>query len=307
MQKKHRIICLHFFLLLSLLSVSAGAAEKKTAYKTINYPGMQTQEVKSLKEKYLSKNYRAWLYRILDESQQYRIFVRNELAKNNMPAILEYLPLVESDYNPNAMSASGAAGLWQFMTNSVAGLLEYNEYVDQRLDPWVSTEAAIKKLKENYRTFGDWLLAITAYNCGAGALNRAIKKAGSRDFWYLCHEGYLTKQASGYVPKLLALADIIENDSFYGLDLPQGRAWNGTTLETRAGMFDYVTVKESISLSAIARELRIDEETFLSLNSALTKKVTPPSRKYAIRFPEGMKESAAYALKEMGFSPIHEK
>ena len=178
MQKKHRIICLHFFLLLSLLSVSAGAAEKKTAYKTINYPGMQTQEVKSLKEKYLSKNYRAWLYRILDEGQQYRIFVRNELAKNNMPAILEYLPLVESDYNPNAMSASGAAGLWQFMTNSVAGLLEYNEYVDQRLDPWVSTEAAIKKLKENYRTFGDWLLAITAYNCGAGALNRAIKKAG---------------------------------------------------------------------------------------------------------------------------------
>lgn len=306
MPEKHKILAAILFF--SFFSSIPFSAEKKASgtYKTINYPGMQTEEVRVLKEKYLSKNYHNWLYKNLDDGLQYRIYVRNELAKHKMPAILEYLPLVESDYNPNAISKSGAAGMWQFMTNSVAGLLEYNEYVDQRLDPWISTEAALKKLQDNYKTFGDWLLAITAYNCGAGALKRAIKKAGSKDFWYLCHKGYLTKQASGYVPKLLALADIIENDSFYGLNLPQGRAWNGTTLETRAGMFDYVTVKESIYLPALAHELRIDEETFLSLNSALVKKITPPAKKYRLRFPEGMKDSAIYALKEMGFSPITE-
>lgn len=304
-----RKISFSLFILFSLILIfplAANAKEQKTKYKTFNYPGMQSPEVKILKEKYLSKNYKAWLYKNLDEGQQYRIYVRNELEKHKMPAILEYLPLVESDYRADAISASGAAGLWQFMTNSVAGLLEYNEYVDQRLDPWISTQAAIKKLQDNYKTFGDWLLAITAYNCGAGALNRTIKKAGSRDFWYLCRKGYLSKQASGYVPKLLALADIIENDFYYGLDLPQGRAWNGTTLETRAGIFDYVTVKEKISLSALAYELRIDEESFFELNSALVKKVTPPNKKYSIRFPEGMKDSAIYALKEMGFSPIYE-
>ena len=233
---------------------------------------MQSMQVDALRTKYLT-THKKWLYDVLDDAQQYRIYVRNELEKRKMPAILEYLPFVESDYNPNARSRSGATGLWQFMTNSVAGLLEYNEYVDQRLDPWASTQAALTKLNDNYRTFGDWLLAITAYNCGAGALNRAIKKAGSRDFWYLAQNGYLSDQAAGYVPKLLAVADVVENDSYYNVVMPHARAWNGITLETRAGKFDYVTVHERIPLAAIAAELRIDEETFFALNSALVREI----------------------------------
>lgn len=265
---------------------------------------MNSMKVDILRTYYLSERAQKWLYNVLEEGQQYRIYTRNQLEKRKMPAILEYLPLVESEYNPNAKSSSGATGLWQFMTNSVKGLLEYNEYVDQRYDPWKSTDAALTKLNDNYKTFGDWLLAITAYNCGAGALNRAINKAGSRDFWYLSQNGYLSEQAAGYVPKLLAIADVVENDRYYGVSFPHAKAWNGTTLETRAGMFDYVTVKQSVPLKKLAYELRIDEETFLSLNSALIKQVTPPDRKYSIRFPEGMKESAEYALHEMGFFTI---
>ncbi len=290
-------------ILIFTLCSTVFSEEKKSAYKNLGYEGMQSMEVDLLRQKYLT-DLQKWLYQVLDDGQQYRIFIRNELERQKMPQILEYLALVESDYNPNARSKSGATGLWQFMTNSVAGLLEYDEYVDQRLDPWISTEAALKKLNTNYKTFGDWLLAITAYNCGAGALQRAIKKAGSKDFWYLSRNGYLSKQASGYVPKLLAIADVVENDSYYGVSFPHCRAWNGTTLETRAGKFDYIKVREAIPLKRLAYELRIDEETFLAMNSALIKQVTPPGKTYRLRFPEGMRDSAAYALNEMGFFAI---
>lgn len=279
-------------------SKKAGAPE--TVYKNLGFPGMDNAAVEQLRKKYLT-THRNYLYKILDEGQQYRIFVRNELEKRKMPAILEYLPLVESDYNPYAKSKSGATGLWQFMLNSISGLLEYNDFVDERLDPWKSTEAALKKLNENYRTFGDWLLAITAYNCGAGALKKAIKNAGSRDFWYLKEKGFLSEQASGYVPKLLAIADVVENSTYYGTTFPQARAWNGTTLETRAGMFDYVTVYDSVYLNALSHELRIDRQELYDLNSALVKHMTPPNKEYTLRFPEGMKDSAAYALNQMGY------
>lgn len=85
------------------------------------------------------------------------------------------------------------------------------------------------------------------------------------------------------------------------MNFPQARAWNGTTLETRAGMFDYVTVYDSVYLSALSHELRIDLQELCDLNSALIKQVTPPHKEYTLRFPEGMKDSAAYALSQMGY------
>lgn len=295
-----KTIILTVFLIVLFSNQLFSHSTSKKEYKNLGFTGMNDSSVKKLREKYLT-THKEWLYDVLDNGQQYRIYVRNMLEKQNMPAILEYLPLVESNYNPYARSRSGATGLWQFMLNSISGLLEYNEYVDQRLDPWKSTEAALKKLNENYKTFGDWLLAITAYNCGQGALKKAIKKAGSKDFWYLKNNGFLSEQATGYVPKLLAIADVCENAEYYGVNLPTGRAWNNTTLETRAGMFEYVTVYKSVYLNELAHELRIDEQDFYDLNSALTKHMTPPGKAYPIRVPEGMKDSCAYALNQMGY------
>lgn len=295
-----KTIILTVFLIVLFSNQLFSHSTSKKEYKNLGFTGMNDSSVKKLREKYLT-THKEWLYDILDNGQQYRIYVRNMLEKQNMPAILEYLPLVESNYNPYARSRSGATGLWQFMLNSISGLLEYNEYVDQRLDPWKSTEAALKKLNENYKTFGDWLLAITAYNCGQGALKKAIKKAGSKDFWYLKNNGFLSEQATGYVPKLLAIADVCENTEYYGVNLPTGRDWNNTTLETRAGMFEYVTVYKSVYLNELAHELRIDEQDFYDLNSALTKHMTPPGKAYPIRVPEGMKDSCAYALNQMGY------
>lgn len=291
------------FISLFLFACSLSFSEITAEYKNLGFSGINKPQVAQLRKKYLT-THKDWLYNVLDDGECYRIYIRNELEKRKMPAILEYLPLVESNYNPYAKSRSGATGLWQFMSNSVQGLLTYNEYVDERLDPWKSTHAALTKLNDNYKMFGDWLIAIAAYNCGAGAMKKAIKKAGKKDFWYLSEHGYISEQASSYVPKLLAVADVAENAEYYGVKMPTARAWNGKTLETRAGIYEYVYVKSSISLKRLASELRIDEKMFLDMNSALVKGVTPPNKQYAIRVPEGMKDFVLYTLNELGVFAI---
>ena len=150
-----------FCLLLALLISCFYAYSSDIPYKTLGFPGINRKEVAALRNKYLT-THKKWLYGILEDGESYRIFVRREIEKRKLPAILEYLPVVESDYKPAAKSRSGATGLWQFMLNSTRPYLICNEYVDERLDPWKSTEAALLKLQENYNMFGDWLLAITA-------------------------------------------------------------------------------------------------------------------------------------------------
>ena len=268
------------------------------SYKELGFEGVHNNEVEVLRQKYLT-THKDWLYDMLDDAEPYRIYVRNQLEMKNLPPILEYLPMVESDYIPTAKSKSGATGMWQFMLNSIKPFLKCDEYIDERLDQWKSTDAALAKLSDNYTMFNDWLLAITAYNCGAGALRRIIKKAGESDFWYLRRNGFLSEQASGYVPKLLAIADVCENAAFYGVEMPTARDESGETLAIRAGLFDYVVVKKSIALDVLSSELRMDEDVLKRLNLALVKGMTPPHSEYALRFPEGMKLSAIHALERL--------
>ncbi|MCR5400143.1 MAG: lytic transglycosylase domain-containing protein [Treponema sp.] len=286
------------FLLLNAVCLPSSAEEKKVLHQNLGFSGYDKPKVKELREKYLT-SHNEWLKNLLLDAENYRIYVRKEIAKRKMPLILEYLPVVESNYLCLARSKSGAAGMWQFMLNSVEPFLVCNEYIDERLDPWKSTDAALSKLTDNYNMFGDWLLAITAYNCGAGALKRAIKAAGKSDFWYLMEKGFLSEQASSYVPKLLAIADVVENDAFYGVSMPQAKGPDGKTLNINVSDFDYVTVRRSLSLKNIAWELRMDYEDLKSLNYALVKEVTPPKKEYKIRFPLGMGESARYVINNM--------
>jgi membrane-bound lytic murein transglycosylase D len=161
-----------------------------------------------------------WLAETLENGLNYRYYIRQRLAEYDMPACLEYLPVIESSYKPNARSRSGAAGLWQFMENSIANYLVKNEWVDERYDPWKSTEAALKKLRANYQQFGDWALALAAYNMGAGAVKRALEQSPDKDYWSLVEQGLLKEQTDHYVPKFLAVADLAMNAAHYGLSLP---------------------------------------------------------------------------------------
>ena len=187
--------------------------------------------------------------------------------------------------------------MWQFMANSVWPFLTLNDFVDERLDPWKSTDAALKKLTDNYNVFNDWLLAIGAYNCGVGAMNKAIKKAGGvKDFWYLAEKGYLSKQTADYVPKLIAIADLAINSAYYGIDIPDHKEEFETLENEKNGNFDYVTVNKAYSITQLAQEMRMDVETLKRLNPSYTLGMTHPSKKSEIRLPLGMKESAEDAL-----------
>lgn len=228
------------------------------------------------------------LYATLDEGEQYRLYVRQELQKRRMPSALEYLPVVESNYKPLAKSKSGARGIWQFMENSIAGFLKKNEWIDERLDPWLSTDAALTKLQDNYRMFGDWPLAIAAYNCGAGAMRRILKKAPQKTFWYIAEHGLLRDQSVQYVPKLLAISELATHATAYALVLPEE--------STHFADFDYIVLSRQIFLDRLESELRMGSGALAALNPALIKQCTPPEQDYALRLPAGMELSAHIAV-----------
>ena len=278
-------------------------AETKKEHKPIPYISeeeLTKPEVEKFRNQYLSPKWAALLRTYLESAMEYRLYVRKAVQDKQMPEILEYLPVVESNYKTSAKSRSGAIGMWQFMANSVWPFLTLNDFVDERLDPWKSTDAALKKLTDNYNVFNDWLLAIGAYNCGVGAMNKAIKKAGGKkDFWYLAEKGYLSKQTAEYVPKLIAIADLAMNSEYYGIDIPSHDEEFELLENEKNGNFDYVTVKKAYSINQLAQEMRMDAATLKKLNPSYTLGMTHPSKESEIRLPLGMKQSALDALENL--------
>lgn len=261
---------------------------------------LQKPQVEAFRKMYLSEKWSALLRYYLESAMEYRLYVRKAVQDKELPEMLEYLPVVESNYKTNAKSRSGAIGMWQFMANSVWPFLTLNDFVDERLDPWKSTDAALRKLTDNYNIFNDWLLAIGAYNCGVGAMNKAIKKAGGKkDFWYLAENGYLSRQTAEYVPKLIAIADLAINNEYYGIDIPSHDEEFEILENEKNGNFDYITVKKAYSLNLLAQEMRMDSETLKKLNPSFTLGMTHPSRESQIRLPLGMAQSALDALENI--------
>lgn len=145
---------------------------------------------------------------MLGMSLYYMPIFEQALDRNGLPLELKYLPVIESALNPDAVSRAGATGLWQFMLGTATGEgLEVNSLVDQRRDPYASSEAAAKYLKKLYDIYGDWSLAIASYNCGPGNVNKAMRRAGTnadgkKDFWQIYP--YLPQETRGYVPAFIA-------------------------------------------------------------------------------------------------------
>ena len=139
------------------------------------------------------------------------------LDRYDLPEVLRFLPVIESGLNPKAKSHAGAGGLWQFMpgTGKTYGL-EINSWVDERNDPYLSTDAAARMLKHDYEKFGDWSLVLAAYNCGSGNVSRAIARAGGvKDFWVIYP--YLPRETRGYVPAFIAATYIMNNYSQHNI------------------------------------------------------------------------------------------
>ncbi len=215
-----------------------------------------------------------WLEAVMRRGEKYLPLIRAEAAARGLPPELAYLPVIESAFNAQAVSKSGAAGLWQFMRNSIAPFgIRVDDWVDERRDFWKSTDAAFRKLEENYRYFGDWPLALAAYNAGLGAVRRAAAKAGVNDYWTLSEKGYLKAETVHYVPKFLAAASVLGRAGRMGVDLgwPEDPRW------TR------VNVGRTVDLGLLAEKAQVDPAPLRSANLELRYGVTPPDKNYFLK------------------------
>ncbi len=191
------------------------------------------------------------------------------LRKHGLPSDLKHLPILESALKPHAVSRAGAVGLWQFMpaTGKAYGL-RINSSVDERKDPHRSSEAAAKFLKDLYRRYGDWALALAAYNAGPGRVNRAMKKARSKNFWRI--QKYLPRETRSYVPGFIAATYIAHYHYEHGLD-PVAPPYELQVTET-------TKVYNSISFNEISNITGVSYDVIKQLNPSYNNGVVPSSQ-----------------------------
>lgn len=210
-------------------------------------------------------------------SEYYFPMFEDKLNQYDLPYELAYMAVIESALNPQAHSRMGAAGLWQFMpsTGKIYGL-EINSLVDERMDPVRSTDAACRFLRSLYTTFQDWNLAIAAYNCGPGNVNKAIARAGGkRDFWSIYP--YLPRETRGYLPVFIAAAYAMNFADAHGV-CP---AFTDRTMST-----DTIVTSERLHLQQVADIMNIDLQELRRLNPQYARDILPGgSKAYALCLP----------------------
>lgn len=167
--------------------------------------------------KHFTDRDRAFVVKSYNNRTQYLEEMVELFEGEGVPLELINIAAIESAFEPKAVSRSGATGMWQFMKGTAQSYdLTTNFFWDDRRDPSKSTWAAARHLSDLYERFGDWHLALAAYNGGVGAVSRAINAGGSRDFWTLARNGHLRKQTADYVPRFIAMTIIMENLDEYG-------------------------------------------------------------------------------------------
>ena len=221
--------------------------------------------------------------RWLDRSARYIPVMKDILREKNLPEDLVYVAMIESGFNPYAVSWANAVGPWQFMpaTGKLYGL-KIDWWLDERKDPIKSTYAAAEHLKDLHNLFGSWPLALASYNAGAGKVQRAVLRTRSDDFWDLKASRYIRKETKNYVPKYMAATIIAKNPEAYGFILNSYDPFK----------FDEIVVEESVDLRLIARCAECTYEEIKELNPELRRWITPPQfDKYVMRIPAGKKEA----------------
>jgi membrane-bound lytic murein transglycosylase D len=213
---------------------------------------------------------------------RYREMIFRVLKEEGVPQDLFYLAQAESGFHPLAVSRVGARGMWQFM-HYTAPLydLKKNWWIDDRQDPEKSTRAAARHLKDLFNQFGDWWLAMAAYNSGAGNVQRAVQRTGYADFWELYKRNVLPKETKNYVPIIVAMTIVAKNPAQYGLtDVAIEPPLEPDVMRT-----DYAV---DLRLVAEATDSTLDE--IAELNPALIRRVTPRDQRYDLKLPHGTKE-----------------
>jgi membrane-bound lytic murein transglycosylase D len=237
---------------------------------------------------YFSGRGRGGFERAYARSGRYRDMIVSTLKQEGVPQDLIYLAQAESGFHPLAVSRVGARGIWQFMGSRARGYgLSHNMWVDDRQDPEKSTRAAARHLKDLYNQFGDWYLAMAAYNSGPGTVQAAVRRTGYADFWELYRRNVLPKETRNYVPIIVAVTIMTKNPSQYGLD--------DVSMDHPAD-FDKVTVTYPVDLRLVAECVNSTSSELQDLNPSLLRLTTPRVGKFELHLPAGTKDQYETAI-----------
>ncbi|MCF8036270.1 MAG: LysM peptidoglycan-binding domain-containing protein [Desulfobacteraceae bacterium] len=244
---------------------------------------VMNEHVKDEIKRYTTGPARRFFINSYRRSGRYRPYIVKKLEEAGIPEELSWLPLVESGFKTKALSSARALGMWQFIASTGYKFgLKRDRYIDERLDPYKSTQAAIDYLKELHEIFGDWKTALAAYNCGAGRVLHVIRSQNINyldDFWDLYQQ--LPLETARYVPKFLATLHIVNNMEKYGM----GDVQVDPPIE-----FETVNIEKQASLKDIAKAIDTTEEKLTALNPELRYKVLPDET-YKLNVPPEKKET----------------
>jgi membrane-bound lytic murein transglycosylase D len=260
-------------------------AEIKSTHSDL--PLMMTDQVASYIN-YFSSRGRGTLENALTRSGRYDEMIRRTLQQEGVPQDLIYLAQAESGFHPLAVSRVGARGIWQFMASRARGYgLQRDWWVDDRQDPEKSTRAAARHLKDLYAQFGDWYLAMAAYNSGPGTVQSAVKRTGYADFWELYRRNVLPKETRNYVPIIMAMTIMAKNPGQYGLDHLE---------KEKPAPYDTVTIDYPVDLRLVAECVDVSAADLQDLNPSLLRLTTPKDHQFQLHLPAGTKEKFETAI-----------
>jgi membrane-bound lytic murein transglycosylase D len=268
-------------------SVKARAeAEIKATHSDL--PLMLTDQVAGFINYFSTPKGHEILQHALERGGRYREMIESTLREEGVPQELIYLAQAESGFHPLALSRVGARGMWQFMASRARGYgLQHNLWVDERQDPEKSTRAAAHHLKDLYNQFGDWYLAMAAYNSGPGTVQSAVKRTGYADFWELYRRNVLPKETRNYVPIILAVTIMAKNPAQYGLD---------DISPEQPVPYDAVKINYSVDLRLVAQCIDVSPATLQDLNPSLLRLATPSEQAFELRLPVGTRERYLSAI-----------
>jgi membrane-bound lytic murein transglycosylase D len=232
----------------------------------------------------------AHLLRSLERAGKYKEMISKNLRDQGVPQDLIYLAVAESGFQPQALNArSGAGGMWQFMPTGAYGLAR-NGWFDERFDPQKSSIAYAKYMKTLYNQFGDWYLAMAAYDWGPGNVQRAVMRTGYADFWELYRRNALPGETKNYVPGIIAAIIMAKNPEQYGLD---------KIVPDAAVASDTVTVDYAIDLRLVADVTNSSLPEIVALNPSLLRMATPRDMPFDLHIPMGTRDVFSERIKEI--------
>ena len=239
-----------------------------------------------------SENFRKHMAASLQRVGKYRGLIQNVLKEEGVPQDLIYLAVAESGFQPQVVNGrSGAGGMWQFMTFTGAEYgLTRNGFFDYRFDPEKSSRAYARYIKKLYQQFGDWYLAMAAYDWGPGAVQRAVQRTGYADFWELYRRNVMPAETRAYVPQILAAVIMAKNPERYGLD---------KLVPSPPVIYDTVAISYAIDMRLVADVTNSSVAEIVALNPALLRLTTPRDISFDLHIPPGTKELFKDRLKDI--------